>query len=426
MKKLVETLNETFNNSFEVDDISKVEIDSRNIKEGDLFLAINNGKNYIAEVLEKKASFVICDDPKWSGNKKVLVVEDTVKAMQLLAKNYRKKLKIKIVGITGSEGKTTTKDIIHGVLSSKYQTKKTLGNHNNHIGLPLTILNLQEDDEFGIIEMGMSNKGEIPVLCDIAGIDYGVITNIGDSHLEFMINRDNVFAEKSQIKNYIDSDKLFLFGDDIYLKNLKGNKIGFNLENDFIIRNYKETPNGVDFILNNQNYSFKLNGKHNCINASMGVAIGLSLGLTSSEIQKGLDLVNVTPMRFQKIEKEDIIYINDAYNASPISMEYSLNTFDKLYNNMKKIVVLGDMLELGEKEIEFHREIIEKALSIKCDKIYLYGERMKKAYDLLVKNDKIRCFNNKEDIVKLIANETEKVAVLLKGSRGMKLEEIIK
>ena len=194
MKKLVETLNETFNNSFEVDDISKVEIDSRNIKEGDLFLAINNGKNYIAEVLEKKASFVICDDQKWSGNKKVLVVEDTVKAMQLLAKNYRKKLKIKIVGITGSEGKTTTKDIIHGVLSSKYQTKKTLGNHNNHIGLPLTILNLQEDDEFGVIEMGMSNKGEIPVLCDIAGINYGVITNIGDSHLEFMINRDNVLS----------------------------------------------------------------------------------------------------------------------------------------------------------------------------------------------------------------------------------------
>ena len=124
MKKLVEALNETFNNSFEVDDISKVEIDSRNIKEGDLFFAINNGKNYIADVLEKKASFVICDDQKWSGNKKVLVVEDTVKAMQLLAKNYRKKLNIKIVGITGSEGKTTTKDIIHGVLSSKYQTKK--------------------------------------------------------------------------------------------------------------------------------------------------------------------------------------------------------------------------------------------------------------------------------------------------------------
>ena len=424
MKKLVEALNETFNNSFEVDDISKVEIDSRNIKEGDLFLAINNGKNYIAEVLEKKASFVICDDQKWSGNKKVLVVEDTVKAMQLLAKNYRKKLKIKIVGITGSEGKTTTKDIIHGVLSSKYQTKKTLGNHNNHIGLPLTILNLQEDDEFGVIEMGMSNKGEIPVLCDIAGINYGVITNIGDSHLEFMINRDNVFAEKSQIKNYIDSDKLFLFGDDVYLKNLKGNKIGFNLENNFIIRNYKETPNGVDFILNNKNYSFKLNGKHNCINASMGVAIGLSLGLTSSEIQKGLDLVNVTPMRFQKIEKNGTLYINDAYNASPVSMKASLETFDNIDFSKKKLAILADMGEMGSDEIKFHQEVLEYALKTKIDTFILMGSRMKEAMKSFNDERLIYC-DTKDEIKKLISTSYKDNVILLKGSNFNHLWEII-
>ncbi|WP_177162121.1 UDP-N-acetylmuramoyl-tripeptide--D-alanyl-D-alanine ligase [uncultured Fusobacterium sp.] len=424
MKKLVETLNETFNNSFEVDDISKVEIDSRNIKEGDLFFAINNGKNYIAEVLEKKASFVICDDQKWSGNKKVLVVEDTVKAMQLLAKNYRKKLKIKIVGITGSEGKTTTKDIIHGVLSSKYQTKKTLGNHNNHIGLPLTILNLQEDDEFGVIEMGMSNKGEIPVLCDIAGIDYGVITNIGDSHLEFMINRDNVFAEKSQIKNYIDSDKLFLFGDDVYLKNLKGNKIGFNLENNFIIRNYKETPNGVDFILNNKNYSFKLNGKHNCINASMGVAIGLSLGLTSSEIQKGLDLVNVTSMRFQKIEKNGTLYINDAYNASPVSMKASLETFDNIDFSKKKLAILADMGEMGSDEIKFHQEVLEYALKTKIDTFILMGSRMKEAMKSFNDERLIYC-DTKDEIKKLISTSYKDNVILLKGSNFNHLWKII-
>lgn len=424
MKKLVEALNETFNNSFEVDDISKVEIDSRNIKEGDLFFAINNGKNYIAEVLEKKASFVICDDPRWSENKKVLVVEDTIKAMQLLAKNYRKKLNIKIVGITGSEGKTTTKDIIHGVLSSKYKTKKTLGNHNNHIGLPLTILNLQEDDEFGVIEMGMSNKGEIPILCDIAGIDYGVITNIGDSHLEFMINRDNVFAEKSQIKNYIDSDKLFLFGDDVYLKNLKGNKIGFNSENDFIIKNYKETPDGVDFTINDQSYSFKLNGKHNCINASMGVAIGLSLGLTPSEIQKGLYLVNVTPMRFQKIEKDEILYINDAYNASPVSMKASLETFNSIDFSKKKLAILADMGEMGSDEIRFHEEVLDYALKTKIDTFILMGSRMKEAMKKF--NDKrlIYC-NTKDEIKKLISTSYKDNVILLKGSNFNHLWEII-
>ena len=344
--------------------------------------------------------------------------------MQLLAKNYRKKLKIKIVGITGSEGKTTTKDIIHGVLSSKYQTKKTLGNHNNHIGLPLTILNLQEDDEFGVIEMGMSNKGEIPVLCDIAGINYGVITNIGDSHLEFMINRDNVFAEKSQIKNYIDSDKLFLFGDDVYLKNLKGNKIGFNLENDFIIRNYKETPNGVDFILNNKNYSFKLNGKHNCINASMGVAIGLSLGLTSSEIQKGLDLVNVTPMRFQKIEKNGTLYINDAYNASPVSMKASLETFDNIDFSKKKLAILADIGEMGSDEIKFHQEVLEYALKTKIDTFILMGSRMKEAMKSFNDERLIYC-DTKDEIKKLISTSYKDNVILLKGSNFNHLWEII-
>ena len=302
--------------------------------------------------------------------------------------------------------------------------KKTLGNHNNHIGLPLTILNLQEDDEFGVIEMGMSNKGEIPVLCDIAGIDYGVITNIGDSHLEFMINRDNVFAEKSQIKNYIDSDKLFLFGDDVYLKNLKGNKIGFNLENDFIIKNYKETPNGVDFMLNNQNYSFKLNGKHNCINASIGVAIGLSLGLTPSEIQKGLDLVNVTPMRFQKIEKNGTLYINDAYNASPVSMKASLETFDSIDFSKKKLAILADMGEMGSDEIRFHEEVLEYALKTKINTFILMGNRMKEAMKKFNDERLIYC-DTKDEIKKLISTSRENNVILLKGSNFNHLWEII-
>lgn len=424
MKKLVEVLNETFNSSFEINDISKVEIDSRNVKEGDLFFAINNGKNYIAEVLDKKASFVICDDSSWAGNKKVLVVENTIKAMQLLAKNYRKKLNIKIVGITGSEGKTTTKDIIQGILSSRYKTKKTLGNHNNHIGLPLTILNLQEDDEFGVIEMGMSNKGEIPVLCDIAGIDYGVITNIGDSHLEFMINRDNVFAEKSQIKNYIDSDKLFLFGDDVYLKNLEGNKIGFGKENNFVVESYRETPEGVTFNLNGQNYFFKLNGKHNCINASIGVSLGLSLGLTPEEIQKGLNLVNVTPMRFEKIEKNGTLYINDAYNASPVSMKASLETFENIDFSKKKLAILADMGEMGIDEIKYHQEVLEYALKTKIDTFILTGNRMKEAMRSFNDSRLIFC-NSKEEIKNLISSFYKDNVILLKGSNFNHLWEII-
>lgn len=408
-----------------LDKIENIIMDSRKVQKGDLFFAINNGNKYINEVLEKGASIVVADN-YLGDDKRVFKVLNTVEFMQKFAKEYREALGLKVIAITGSNGKTTTKDMIYSVLSRKYITKKTEGNYNNHIGLPFTILQLEEKDEVVVLEMGMSGFGEIDLLSSIAKPNIGVITNIGDSHLEFLKTRENVFKAKTELLNYVSSENTYIIGDDQYLKNVVGNKIGFNRENNFVIEDFIDSNDGMSFKVEDSEYTLSLNGKHNALNAGMAIAIGKRFGLTSEEIKEGLKNLHLTPMRFQKIEKENLIYINDAYNASPISMEYSLNTFDKLYNNMKKIVVLGDMLELGEKEIEFHREIIEKALSIKCDKIYLYGERMKKAYDLLEKNDKIRCFNNKENIVKLIANEIEKIAVLLKGSRGMKLEEIIK
>ena len=408
-----------------LDKIENIIMDSRKVQKGDLFFAINNGNKYINEVLEKGASIVVADN-YLGDDKRVFKVLNTVEFMQKFAKEYREALGLKVIAITGSNGKTTTKDMIYSVLSRKYRTKKTEGNYNNHIGLPFTILQLEEKDEIVVLEMGMSGFGEIDLLSSIAKPDIGVITNIGDSHLEFLKTRENVFKAKTELLNYVSSENTYIIGDDQYLKNVVGNKIGFSRENNFVIEDFIDSNDGMSFKVENSEYILNLNGKHNALNAGIAIAIGKRFDLTSEEIKEGLKNLHLTPMRFQKIEKENLIYINDAYNASPISMEYSLNTFDKLYNNMKKIVVLGDMLELGEKEIEFHREIIEKALSIKCDKIYLYGERMKKAYDLLEKNDKIRCFNNKENIVKLIANEIEKIAVLLKGSRGMKLEEIIK
>ncbi|MFR8991305.1 MAG: UDP-N-acetylmuramoyl-tripeptide--D-alanyl-D-alanine ligase [Fusobacterium sp.] len=408
-----------------LDKIENIIMDSRKVQKGDLFFAINNGNKYINEVLEKGASIVVADN-YLGDDKRVFKVLNTVEFMQKFAKEYREALGLKVIAITGSNGKTTTKDMIYSVLSRKYITKKTEGNYNNHIGLPFTILQLKEKDEIVVLEMGMSGFGEIDLLSSIAKPDIGVITNIGDSHLEFLKTRENVFKAKTELLNYVSSENTYIIGDDQYLKNVVGNKIGFSRENNFVIEDFIDSNDGMSFKVENSEYILNLNGKHNALNAGIAIAIGKRFDLTSEEIKEGLKNLHLTPMRFQKIEKENLIYINDAYNASPISMEYSLNTFDKLYNNMKKIVVLGDMLELGEKEIEFHREIIEKALSIKCDKIYLYGERMKKAYDLLEKNDKIRCFNNKENIVKLIANEIEKIAVLLKGSRGMKLEEIIK
>lgn len=402
--------------------IKNVVMDSRQAEKDSVFFAINNGNSYIDSVLEKGASLVIADN--YSGSdKRVIKVEDTVKAMQDIAKEYRKRLDIKIVAITGSNGKTTTKDMIYSILSEKYNTAKTMGNYNNHIGLPYTILQLDEKIYVAVLEMGMSDFGEIDLLADIAQPDIGVITNIGDSHLEFLKTRENVFKAKTELIKYVSPENLYLAGDDFYLKDLSGNKIGFGKFNNFKIENFCDNEEGMTFILNGEEFKIPLNGRHNALNAGIAIAVGKSFGLSYGEIYSGLQNLKLTPMRFQKIEKENIIYINDAYNASPVSMECSLDTFDKLYNDRVKIAVLGDMLELGEKEIEYHKDVIKKALSIHIDKIYLYGERMAEAMKN-IDSDKISCFSDKKMIAGALSKE-KKVAVLLKGSRGMRLEEII-
>lgn len=430
MKTLTKILQDRFKLD-KIEEISKVVMDSRKIERNSLFFAINNGNNYIDEVLEKGASLVIADN--YIGeDKRVIVVKDSIETMHEIAQKYRKALNIKVIGITGSNGKTTTKDMIYSVLSQKYRCKKTEGNYNNHIGLPFTILQLEDNDEISVLEMGMSGFGEIDRLCEIAQPDYGVITNIGDSHLEFLKTRENVFKAKGEIIKYINPNNLIIFGDDFYLKKVVGISVGFEENSKIQIKNFLEDDRGIKFNLmlkeenNSFKYSLNLNGKHNCINGAMAVTIGKCFGLSDIEIQNGLENLNLTPMRFQKIERGETIYINDAYNASPISMRYSLETFDNLYNERVKIAVLGDMLELGENEIEYHKEVIEKALNIKIDRLYIYGERMLEAYRRMKENKKVIATLDKTFIKQSIQTEnTILKAVLLKGSRGMKMEEII-
>lgn len=424
MKILTEILQQKYN-LLNLKEIANVVMDSRKVKENSLFFAINNGNNYIDEVLEKGATLVIADNYLGS-DKRVIKVKNTIVAMQELARDYRMALKLVIIGITGSNGKTTTKDMVYSVLSQKYRCKKTEGNYNNHIGLPFTILQLEDGDEIAVLEMGMSGFGEIDKLCEISSPDYGIITNIGDSHLEFLKTRENVFKAKGEMIKYISEENLIVYGDDFYLRNLVGLTVGFGDNCKEQIRDFQDMESGLEFMLDGENYHVGLNGKHNCLNAAMSVVIGKKLKIDSSLIQKGFQNLELTPMRFQKIEKDSIIYINDAYNASPISMNYSLETFDKLYNEREKIVVLGDMLELGENEIEYHKQVLEKALSIRVDKIYIYGERMKEAQSLLENSDKIEHFQDKKRISeKIKKSPLERKAVLLKGSRGMKMEEII-
>lgn len=404
-------------------EIDNIQMDSKKVEKGSLFIAINNGYNYIDEALKKGAELIICDKSPTNESEKIIKVLNSIDFLQNIAKLYREKLCTKIIAVTGSEGKTTTKDLIHGVLSTKYKTQKTLGNYNNQIGLPFTLLQLKESDEIAVLEMGMSNLGEIDLLSKIARPDYAVITNIGDSHLEFLKNRDNVFKAKTEVLNYVNKNNILVYGDDFYLKNLEALKIGFENKNDYIINNFIEIYEGVNFFLNNEKYFVPLNGLYNVVNASFAIALGKIFEMSYDEIKNALKNIKITSMRFEKIEKNKILFINDAYNASPVSMKMALNAFSSLPLNKKKVVVLGDALELGDKEIEYHVDILTEALKYEFDKVFIYGERMKKALDEL-NNPKIIHFTKKEEIRDEL-NKTGDVAVLLKGSRGMKLEEII-
>ena len=425
MKKLVEIITKILPIKTKILNIGNVQMDSRKIEKDDIFFALNSGKNYIPQVLEKGASLVVCDDKKWEGHEKVAVVEDTLKTMQEIAKEYRKSLPVKIIGVVGSNGKTTTKDIVYSVLSSRYKCIKTEGNYNNHIGVPYTLLQIKEDDEFAVVEMGMSSCGEIKFLCETALPDYGIITNIGDSHLEFLLNRENVFIEKSEIKNYVDKDSLIIFGDDFYLKNLNGIKVGFEKNNNFIIENYKETSEGVSFEIKNEKYNFKMNGKHNCINAAFGAVVGKTAGLSYKEIERGLENCKVTPMRFQKIEKNGIKYINDSYNASPVSMRYSLETLADAYKGILKIAVLADMGELGKDELKYHIEVLEYAVALDIEKIIVFGNIMKEAAEKIENREKLIIAETKEEIKNIIRKDFADRVVLIKGSNFNHLWEIM-
>ncbi|CDA08248.1 histidinol phosphatase [Fusobacterium nucleatum YWH7199] len=425
-EKLNELIFEEFSKKVQ---IKNVVMDSRKVTEGSLFFAINNGNSYVKDVLDKGASLVIADNTNIK-DKRVVKVTDTIATMQDLATKYRKKLDIQVVGITGSNGKTTTKDIVYSLLSTKAKTLKTEGNYNNHIGLPYTLLNVTDEEKFVVLEMGMSSLGEIRRLGEISSPDYAIITNIGDSHIEFLKTKDNVFKAKTELLEFVDKKNTFVCGDDEYLEKLDVNKVGFNENNDYKIESYEFSNKGSKFVLDGKEYEMSLLGKHNISNTAIAIELAKKIGLTDEEIQKGLKEIKISNMRFQEIKIGEDIYINDAYNASPMSMKAAIDTLNEIYNDKYKIAILGDMLELGKNEINYHIDVLNYLLDKKIKLIYLYGERMKKAYDIFMKNKseeyRFWYYPTKEGIVESLKNIKMEKVILLKASRGTALEDIIK
>ena len=425
-EKLNELLFEEFSKKVQIKDVA---MDSRKVTEGSLFFAINNGNSYIKDVLDKGASLVIADNTDIQ-DERVVKVLDTVATMQDLATKYRKKLDIQVVGITGSNGKTTTKDIVYSLLSAKAKTLKTEGNYNNHIGLPYTLLNVTDEEKFVVLEMGMSSLGEIRRLGEISSPDYAIITNIGDSHIEFLKTRDNVFKAKTELLEFVNKENTFVCGDDEYLGKLDVNRIGFNDNNTHKIESYEFSNKGSKFALDGKEYEISLLGKHNISNTAIAIEVAKKIGLSDEEIQKGLKEIKISNMRFQEIKVGEDIYINDAYNASPMSMKAAIDTLNEIYNDKYKIAILGDMLELGENEVDYHIDVLNYLLDKKIKLIYLYGERMKKAYDIFMKTKseeyRFWYYPNKEAIVESLKNIRMEKVILLKASRGTALEDIIR
>ena len=424
-EKLNELLFEEFSKKVQV---KNVVMDSRKVTEGSLFFAINNGNSYIKDVLDKGASLVIADNTD-VVDERIVKVSDTVATMQDLATKYRNKLDIQVIGITGSNGKTSTKDIVYSLLSKKAKTLKTEGNYNNHIGLPYTLLNVTDEEKFVVLEMGMSSLGEIRRLGEISNPDYAIITNIGDSHIEFLKTRDNVFKAKTELLEFVDKEDTFVCGDDVYLAKLDVNKIGFNEENNYRIESYEFSDKGSKFTLDGKEYQMSLLGKHNISNTAIAIELAKKIGLGEEEIEEGLKDIKISGMRFQEIRVGEDIYINDAYNASPTSMKAAIDTLNEIYNDKYKIAILGDMLELGEDEVKYHVEVLNYLLDKKIKLIYLYGERMKKAYDIFMKNKseehRFCHYSTKEEIVESLKSIKMEKVILLKASRGTALEDII-
>lgn len=352
-------------------EVSDITTDSRQAKEGSLFVAIVGERvdahRFIPNVYEQGALCVLCEKAPEEPKGAYILVESSLQAVKGIAEFYRQQLDIRVVGITGSVGKTSTKEIIASVLSEKYRVLKTLGNFNNELGLPLTIFRLREEDEVAVLEMGINHFGEMHRLSKVARPDICVITNIGQCHLEFLGDRDGILRAKSEIFDFIATDgKIILNGDDDKLaavQSVKGIEPRFfGIESDREIRAEQIESLGLKGVkcriyVGEDSFAvtIPIPGYHMVLNALAATAVGISMDMTFEEIRRGIEKLETLSGRFHIIEENGITVIDDCYNANPVSMKASLGVLNDALG--RKVAILGDMGELGEDEKELHEEV---------------------------------------------------------------------
>ncbi|MBT8310063.1 MAG: UDP-N-acetylmuramoyl-tripeptide--D-alanyl-D-alanine ligase [Flavobacteriaceae bacterium] len=411
---------------------SGVSTDTRKVTENTLFFALKgdnfNGNEYADEALKKGASFAIVDEKEHTRSNKALLVEDVLTSLQELATFHRNFLKLPIIALTGSNGKTTTKELINAVLSKKYTTVATKGNFNNHIGVPLTLLSMNEHTEIGIVEMGANHQKEIMALCQIAQPDYGYITNFGKAHLEGFGGIEGVIKGKSELYEYLmdENKNIFLNADDgIQKEKLSGyiKKFGFSQKDaDYYPIEFLEANPFVKLTFEGVSVSSNLIGTYNFANIAAAVMIGKYFNVDINDIKGAIEDYVPSNNRSQIIEKDNYRIILDAYNANPTSMKAALINLTNL-SDIKKIAVLGDMFELGDDSAQEHQDMVSVLEGLMLDKIYLVGEHF---FNTKTTSSNIERFKTFEDFKENFdTTEIDDSSVLIKGSRGMALERTL-
>ncbi len=418
----------------------KVITDSRKIEEGCLFFALKganfNGNEFAAEAIQKGASFAIIDEIQYEKNEQFLLVKDVLKSLQQLARDYRRDFDIPLLAITGSNGKTTTKELIAGVIGSHYKTHSTKGNFNNQIGLPLTILSAPKDSEMIILEMGANHIGEIKLLCEIAEPSHGLITNIGKAHLEGFGDIEGVKKGKGELYDFLatNNNMAFVNMDEPFLTDLAVSirkklfytqsespnpstipfEVKFNGANPYVNLTFLSEKKELVSAQSN------LIGKYNFNNLMTAVVIGKYFKVPSHKMISFIENYRPKNNRSQIIVADNRTIILDAYNANPTSMTQALDNFNAIEAD-KKIAILGDMFELGKDAGEEHQHIVEYAEKYNFSELYVIGKHFSAC--------RLASAQSYDDVASFKANfnieKIEKSHILIKGSRGMKLESII-
>ncbi|QXP77811.1 MULTISPECIES: UDP-N-acetylmuramoyl-tripeptide--D-alanyl-D-alanine ligase [Winogradskyella] len=405
--------------------------DTRKLQQNCMYFALKgdnfDGNQFVQKAFDGGAKYCIIDNIEYKINDNCILVKDVLSTLQELATFHRKKIGIAIISLTGSNGKTTTKELINTVLKTTYKVKATVGNLNNHIGVPLTLLSFTEDLDFGIVEMGANHLNEIEFLCNIALPDYGLITNFGKAHLEGFGSVEGVVKAKSELYNYIISNKKIAFintDDNKQIKQIgaysKIIKFGNGEKNDCIVT-FKEAKPYVTLVYNDLQIKSQLIGDYNYGNIAVAVAIGKHFKVSSENIKKGIENYQPDNNRSEIINKGTTQIILDAYNANPTSMLAALKNFKQL-DAKNKYLFLGDMFELGTEAAKEHQSIVDFITLNFDENIYIIGNNF---YDTNTKSSlhKFRRFEDLKELLKSL--QLNNTSVLIKGSRGMALERIL-